>query len=156
MDSLWRSIDSRAEEVAFDSGGDLELAAQQVQEAEDVFLELVEKSGRGKPKSIIDVFSMPGGQQWWKQYGGDIDLHFDVRPRSQSRETLLSYLDSRKKKKRSVVPNEKSERSSDWDITDEDEAVLDEVWQKFIENGAPPVSAEDEKFLEEIKKNGRS
>jgi len=151
MNSAWRAIDSQSEIRAMDSGGDLDLAAAIVQEAEDNYNALVDANGGKKPVDLLQLFSMNGGQDWWKEYGGDITLHFDRRPRSPSREALMRYMDSRKRRRRAESKFTPGERAADWDITNEDEEVLDQVWREIIDRGPQERTPEDLNFLEQAE-----
>ena len=110
-----------------------------------------------RAKTILDLFAIPGGQEWWADVGRDIPLTFDNRPRSRSREVLLEYQDkSRRKNKRSVdVSKTKNEQLGTDSDSDE---VLDEVWaeiQKKGFSGQSPSEA-DWKEWEEERTDGSS
>jgi hypothetical protein len=41
---------------------------------------------------LLDLFSRPGGPEWWKEYGSDIIVTFDPSPGSPNRQALDDYL----------------------------------------------------------------
>jgi len=83
-----------------------------------------------KAKSLLDIYAMPGGHEWWRENGGPIKLTFDARPRSKSREALIKFQD-RTKERRSMPAPDNSRRGIDCD----NDPILDEVWDEIQENG---------------------
>jgi len=83
-----------------------------------------------KAKSLLDIYAMPGGREWWRENGGAIKLTFDARPRSKSREALIKFQD-RTKERRSMPAPDSSRRGIDCD----NDPILDEVWDEIQENG---------------------
>jgi hypothetical protein len=85
-------------------------------------------------RTLLDVYRMPGGREWWAEVGHSIDLEFDRRPRSDSIETLLKLQEAIRSKRhsRSVDMTDKRDRvGCDCDIDE----LVDEVWDKIIAEG---------------------
>lgn len=85
-----------------------------------------------KAKTLSDIYSTPGGEEWWAENGMAIRLVFDMRPRSRSRVTLLD-LQSRKSKKSRSVPMQGDPKEIGCD-SDRDETV-DEFWAEVQRDG---------------------
>lgn len=83
-----------------------------------------------KAKSLLDIYAMPGGHEWWRENGGPIKLTFDARTRSRSWETLLKFQD-RTRERRSMSAPENYRRGIDCD----NDPALDEVWAEIREKG---------------------
>lgn len=91
-----------------------------------------------KAKTILDLFEMPGGPEWWAEVGRDIELTFDNRPRSRSREVMLELKD--RKRKRSVGVSKQNQIGTD---SDYDES-LDELWAEIQKKGLSGQSPSEE------------
>jgi hypothetical protein len=53
------------------------------------------RKAMGKSKSILDLYAIPGGKDWWKEHGQTIKLTFDLSPGSRSVRTLGDYLEKK-------------------------------------------------------------
>jgi hypothetical protein len=85
-------------------------------------------------KTLLDVYRIPGGREWWAEVGHSIDLEFDRRPRSDSIETLLKLQDAIRAKhsRRSVDMTVDQDRVGiDCDL----DKIVDEVWDEFVKEG---------------------
>ena len=91
-----------------------------------------------KAKTILDLFEMPGGPEWWADVGSDIELTFDNRPRSRSRDIMLQLKD--KKRKRSIDVSKQNQIGTD---SDYDES-LDELWAEIQKKGLSGQSPSEE------------
>jgi hypothetical protein len=53
----------------------------------------------GESRSVFDLFSLPGGKEWWNKNGADIvDAFFDLTPGSRNLERLEKYQAERRAK----------------------------------------------------------
>lgn len=43
-------------------------------------------------KTLLDLYAIKGGAEWWKENGGNVKLAFDTRPGSRSRQVLDAYM----------------------------------------------------------------
>lgn len=82
-------------------------------------------------KTLLELYSMPGGADWWAQNGDSIPLVFDTRSRSRSREVLLQYQDRARRGRRSIDMSSPVGIGSDSDQDD----ILEEVWEDIRKKG---------------------
>jgi hypothetical protein len=57
------------------------------------------RSRMGDSRSVLDLFSLPGGKEAWKQYGCAIKVSFDLTPGSRSMRTLEAYQREREQRR---------------------------------------------------------
>lgn len=83
-----------------------------------------------KAKSLVGIYALPGGADFWRQHGGSIALTFDTRPRSVHREILLQLRDRKRKSEGRNMANDLGGQpvgvDSDFD------PVVDEVWADIV------------------------
>ena len=97
-----------------------------------------------KAKTLMDIYAMPGGREWWTENGGDISLSFDTRSESRSRLVLMAEQDKAKKRF-------SEGRSADLSLPEgeiDEEAILDEVWGEILKNGLKGDAPTDEEWSE--------
>jgi hypothetical protein len=83
-----------------------------------------------RAKTLLHLYSLPGGREWWTENGRSIPLVFDMRPRSNSREVLLQLQDRTRRRSIDVSkPIEQLGADSDYD------EALDEVWADIQKKG---------------------
>lgn len=116
-----------------------------------------------KARSLLDIYAIPGGREWWKEEGESITLMFDTRTRSQSRLVLLQLQDAVRRKHGSrgidMAGNDKNQTSIDCDNDPDVEAAWGSIIEKGLKQDAPgrleELEASAEKFLQERAKDGR-
>ena len=97
-----------------------------------------------KAKTLLDIYAIPGGREWWTQSGGDISLSFDTRSGSRSRAVLMAEHDKANKR----FPEG---RSADLSLPEgeiDEEVILDEVWGQIQKNGLKGDAPTDEEWSE--------
>lgn len=75
-------------------------------------------------ETVLDVFSSPGGRQWWQENGSAVDARFDLDPKSRSSKVFAAYLEERKIR---AVKNVEQV-----DALAEDIAAAERVWDKRV------------------------
>ncbi len=48
--------------------------------------------------TLLDLYALPGGRDWWKKNGKTMDMTFDLKPGSRSQKVLEAYLEQRKQR----------------------------------------------------------
>ena len=85
-------------------------------------------------KTLLDLYRIPGGREWWTEVGHSIELEFDRRPRSDSMETMLKLQEAFRAKhsRRSVdMAVDQNRVGCDCDF----DKLIDEVWDDFAKSG---------------------
>lgn len=91
-----------------------------------------------KAWTILDLYAMPGGPEWWAENGTTLpEARFSLANRSRSMKVLEMYLKKKKARQQGkALPDpEGRPRPNDPPITSEDEEILDEVWREIQERG---------------------
>jgi hypothetical protein len=93
-------------------------------------IEKIARKDGGKPR-FAHLMMLPEGRTWWKENGHSVDLEFDTRAGSRSREVLEGYVRERARKADKSPTDYMLRRGAKTDapgMTDEDEEVLATVW----------------------------
>lgn len=116
-----------------------------------------------KARSLLDVYAMPGGIDWWREEGTDIGLVFDTTTRSQSRLVLLQLQEAARRKHGSrsigMTGEDNRKTSADCDNDPDVESAWEAIAKKGLKQEAPgrleELESRAEKFLKERAKDGR-
>ena len=117
---------------------------------------ILESKGVGFPKefsrarSLLGLHAIPGGADFWRENGDNIDLVFDLRPRSMSRATFEGCMERIRQKaaKRSLPENAiRPATGSDCDY-DED---VEGFWADVQKSGQLEGSPIDDQYYKEAK-----
>lgn len=121
------------------------------------------KSKLGNNPDILSLMALPGGKEWWRKNGESLDCDFDLRDGSRSMQVLEMYMEERRKRdKKSLDRNPKNK--SNWidiQLSPEDEAALDRVWERISKFGFKKLNSKSlgkrgvKEFLRKKDKLGR-
>lgn len=81
--------------------------------------------------TLQGLLDKPGGAQWWKENGSDMDMSFDLTPGSRSQKVLDSYLAAKKNAGAAAQQHAAEEpwrHFEDVDLSQEDDQILDSLW----------------------------
>jgi len=124
---------------------------------EDDFPEEFEKEfkkrGYKEPWRIQQLYSIPGGMEWWEENGGSFSASFDLKEGSLSMQILTQYLEEKAKQEKTTVeewmartaakkqdkkdPKGKKDQKGHEEIPldDQDHDILNRIWKKIQKNG---------------------
>jgi hypothetical protein len=93
-------------------------------------IEKIARKDGGKPR-FSHLMMLPKGRSWWKENGHSVDLSFDARAGSRSREVLEGYVRERARKDGKSPTDYMLRRGAKTDapgMDDDDEEILATVW----------------------------
>lgn len=83
-------------------------------------------------ETVLDIFMSPGGREWWRENGTDIeDARFDLAPGSRSLAILAAYLRERRKVAAMSEPGA-GKSGEGMDLSPEEEAALERAWESLV------------------------
>lgn len=91
-------------------------------------------------ESVLDIMSMPGGSEWWKENGWALkNARFDLSDNSRSMQVFGAYLEERSKRASKMIPAVEYRltrtRGEEIELGQHEEQALDAVWSKIVLHG---------------------
>lgn len=97
-----------------------------------------------KPQTIQDLLALPGGSEYWKKHGQQMEMTFDLTPGSKSLQILNKYLAAKGKPTIEVNMEqaEKAKADRKASVSQRKEKAANDKWVSHLQNFATPEEIE--------------